>query len=70
MIHYLMENILTFARGQVTEIVWWCQLHESVESKRVRFFFFFSGERYQANIMCGNPLPIPPGESSCRPGGI
>lgn len=45
-IHYLVENILTFTRRQVAEIVRWCQLHKSVENIKWDFFFFF-GESYK-----------------------
>lgn len=60
-IHYLVENILTFAGRQVAEIVRRRQLHEPVENREVIFFFF--GEKYQT--VWGLPAP---GESTCRPG--
>lgn len=41
-IHYLVENILTFAGRQVAEIVRRRQLHESVENRR--FFSFLLRE--------------------------
>lgn len=34
-----MQNVLTLARRQVTEVVLRCQLHKSVENEKIRLFW-------------------------------